>query len=266
MTNKIRALARRFLHPIIRKPLGVLCGQFMDKIIRPFWGLIFDLSGGRFRAGGCEFIIPKNITRLSFRACFLTKEYEVDERRLIPKYLRPTDTVLEFGACLGVISCITNKMLREPQRHVVVEANPFCLPAIHRNRQLNRCGFLIESCAVSIQKEVTFSLHPQYITGGSLQNRAGIPVRMPGRSTLELCERYGPFSVLIMDIEGGELEVLETSGDALKNFRLVIVELHEWTLGEKGVEQCREIFRQLGFQMIERSFITEVWVNSKAAA
>ena len=81
--------------------------------------------------------------------------------------------------------------------------------------------------------------------------------------TQELCERYGPFSVLIMDIEGGELEVLETSGDVLKNFRLVIVELHEWTLGEKGVERCRDIFRQLGFQMAERSFITEVWLNPK---
>lgn len=137
MTNKIRALARRFLPPMIRKPLGVLCGQFVDKIVRPFLGLVFDLSGGRFRAGGCVFIIPKNITRLSFRACFLTKEYEVDERQLIPKYLLPADSVLEFGACLGVVSCITNKLLREPHRHVVVEGNPFCLPAIHRNRQLN---------------------------------------------------------------------------------------------------------------------------------
>lgn len=81
----------------------------------------------------------------------------------------------------------------------------------------------------------------------------------------ELCDRYGPFSVLLMDIEGGELEVLETSGDTLKIFRLAIVELHEWTLGEKGVERCREILRQLGFQMVERSFITEVWVNPSAS-
>ncbi|MFO1488365.1 MAG: FkbM family methyltransferase [Verrucomicrobiota bacterium] len=266
MTNQIRALARRFLPPFIRKPLGVVCGQIVDKIFRPLMGLTFDLLGGRFRAGGCVFVIPKKLTRLSFRACFLTNDYEVDERKLIPKYLRPTDTVLEFGACLGVVSCLTNKLLREPNRHVVVEGNPFCLPAIHRNRQLNQCGFLIESCAVTTQKQVTFSLHPKYITGGSLQNQEGIPVLMPGRSLKELNERYGPFSVLIMDIEGGELEVFETSAETLRNFRMVIVELHEWTLGKEGVERCRELLRQMGFQMTEQSFITEVWVNPKFSA
>ncbi len=125
-------------------------------------------------------------------------------RRLIPKYLKPSDSVLELGACLGVVSCITNKVLRAPSRHVVVEANPYCIAAIYRNRHENHCSFLIENCAATTQRDAVFSLNPRYVTSSSLQNSGGIPVKVPGRSFQELFDRHGPFSVLIMDIEGGE--------------------------------------------------------------
>jgi hypothetical protein len=100
-------------------------------------GLVFDLSGGRFRVDGCIYIIPKDTTGRSIRACFLTKKYEVNERYLIPKHVKSTDSVLELGACLGVVSCITNKLLGNSKRHVVVEGSPFCMLALYRNRALN---------------------------------------------------------------------------------------------------------------------------------
>jgi FkbM family methyltransferase len=262
MINKIRSLARRFLPAGIRKPLGNLGGKFLEYVLHPFQGLIFDISGGRFRANGCIFFIPKDITRLAFRACFLTNAYEIDERRMVGKFIRPEDSVLELGACLGIVSCITNKLLRDPTGHLAVEANPFCLPALHRNRDLNKCAFLVENCAASNQRDITFFLHPAFIVGGTAKLKSTLPVRVPGRSLKELFERYGPFSVLIMDIEGSELEILESSADTLRNFRLVIIELHDWVIGTEGVNRCREILQQTGFKMAERSFITEVWVRA----
>lgn len=259
MTNKIRTLARQFLPAGIRKPLGNLGGKFLEYVLHPLQGLIFDLSGGRFKANGCIYLIPKDITRLSFRACFLTNAYEIDERRMVGKFIRPEDSVLELGACMGIVSCITNKLLRDPARHLAVEANPFCLPALHRNRDLNECAFLVENCAASNQKEVTFFLHPKFIVGGTAKLKSTLPVRVPGRSLPELFERYGSFSVLIMDIEGSELEILESSVATLQKFRLVIIELHDWVIGAEGVNRCREILQQAGFTMAERSYITEVW-------
>jgi len=64
-----------------------------------------------------------------------------------------------------------------------------------------------------------------------------------------------------MDIEGSELEILESSADTLRNFRLVIIELHDWVIGAEGVNRCRELLQKSGFNMVERSFITEVWVR-----
>ncbi|MEI6197336.1 MAG: FkbM family methyltransferase [Verrucomicrobiota bacterium] len=243
----------------IRKPLGTLAGRFDGAIIKPLQGAIFDLSGGCFKADGCRFLIPKDITSRTYRACFLADDYEAEERALIRHFLRPADTVLELGACLGIVSCVTNKILADKTRHVVVEGNPFCIPAIHRNRELNQAGFLVENAAVSNEREVTFYLHPVYVVGGTTQRKSARPVRVPARSLADLENRHGPFTTLIMDIEGAELEIFSVSAEILKNYRLVIVELHAWAIGEAGVARCREILTAAGLRFQQRAGITEAW-------
>lgn len=259
MEKQIRAAARRFLPDPIRKPLGYLAGIINNQIISGLAGLVFDLQGGKFRTDGCTFRVPKDITTRSFRACFLRHTYEQYELDLIPRFVRPDDRVLELGACIGVVSCVTNKLLSNKARHVVVEANPFCLPALYRNRDLNQAGFLVEHCAVDLGSEVTFRLHDRFITGSSTHAQGGRPVRLPGKSLRQLEQERGPFTALIIDIEGSELEVFEDSADLLKAYRLVVAELHDWAIGAPGVERCREILRAAGLRFIERGGIVEVW-------
>ncbi len=259
MEEQIRKAARKCLPTRVRQPLGALVGKIHGGLILPVLGLLFDLKGGRFKADGCTFVIPKDITTLGFRACFLQRTYEQHELELIPRFIRPEDRVLELGACLGIISCVTNKLLAEKSGHVVVEANPLCIAALHRNRELNRAGFLIEHCAVDSRPEVTFYLHPQFIVGGTSQRPTNLPVRLPAKSLRQLERERGPFDVLIIDIEGSEREVFEDSPDVLKGYRLVIVELHDWAIGAEGVERCRQILRNSGLQFIERAGIVEVW-------
>jgi FkbM family methyltransferase len=257
--NQIRSLARKSLPPQIRRPVGSLAGNFHHKVICPIQGLWFDYIVRRFRTDGCEFEIPRHLTSKAYRSCFLGDSYEAEERELIRGFIRPDDRVLEAGACLGIVSCVTNKLLHDPSRHVVVEGNPLCIPAIHRNRQINQCGFLVENCALSNQPDVTFYLHPEYIVGGTALRESNRPVRIPGRSLKELDARYGPFSALIMDVEGAELENLETAEDVLAGYRLVVIELHEWAIGAEKVERCREILRRAGLHFKKRAGITEAW-------
>ena len=47
-----------------------------------------------------------------------------------------------------------------------------------------------------------------------------------GRSLTDLHDSYGPFNVLLIDVEGSELEGLRSSSDLLLKYRLVIIELH----------------------------------------
>lgn len=257
--NPIRSLAQKLLSDSIRKPLGRAWGHFDGWVMRWVRGAVFDLLGGRFRADGCEFVIPRDITSRAYRSCFIEGSYEMEERELIRAFVRPDDSVLELGACLGIVSCVTNKLLSNPTKHVVVEGNPFCIPTIHRNRGINQCGFLIENAAVSNQPDAIFYLHPVYVVGGTTQRKSDLPVRVPTRSLADLDLRLGPFSTLIIDIEGSELEVFSSSRDQLARYRLVIVELHEWAIGKEGVDRCREILAASGLTFRKCVGITEAW-------
>lgn len=259
MEKQVRTIARKLLPPVVRKPLGKVAGWFYFNIICFFEGLVFDYFVRRFRADGCEFEIPRHLTSTAYRAGFLTDEYEAEERELIRNFIRREDSVLEVGACMGIVSCVTNKLLRDNTRHVVVEGNPFCIPAICRNREINHCGFLVENCALSSQRDVTFYLHPVYIVGGTVQRESNRPVRVPGRTLMEFDARYGPFSALVMDVEGSELDALGPAEEILKKYRVVIIELHEWAIGAENVERCREILRRAGLQFKGRAGITEAW-------
>jgi FkbM family methyltransferase len=259
MITAIRSLARRTLPDKIRKPLGSFLGPVEIHVARPIEGFIFDLKGGQFRADGCVFDIPKHLTTRGYRACFLRGDYEEEERALIRKFLKPSDRVLELGACLGIVSCTTNRLLEDKTAHVVVEANPLLIPSIYANRELNKAGFLIEHCAVSNKPEETFYLHPTYIVGGSSQRPTSRAVRLPGRSFRDLDARYGPFTTLVIDVEGSELDVFEASRDLLARYRLVVAELHPWAIGEEKVQQCRDIMTAAGLRFMEKAGITEAW-------
>lgn len=259
MRNQIQSFTRKHLHPRLRQPLGWVAGFIYIYVVRPLLGFWFDMTGGRFKADGCAFVIPKDVTSMAYRSCFVTGEYEADERELIRSQVRADDQVLELGACLGIVSCVTNRLLRDKSRHVVVEGNPFCIPTLHRNRALNQCGFLIENCAVSNERDALFYLHPVYVVGGTTQRSTNLPVRVPCRTLRGLHERYGPFTVLIIDVEGSELDVFEASRDVLHQYRLVIAELHDWAIGNEGVERCRQILGELGFRPVGRAGITEAW-------
>jgi FkbM family methyltransferase len=259
MEQRIRQAARAYLPGSIRRPLGNLAGRINQCLWRPLQGLAFDLKGGRFRTDGCTFSIPTDVTTRQYRACFLHNDYERDERELIKKWVQPEDHVIELGACLGIVSCVTNTLLADKTKHVVVEANPFCIPSLYRNKELNKAGFLIEHCAVGSTPEITFYLHPIYIVGGSSQRSTNRPFRLPAKSLSQLEAERGPFSTLIIDIEGSEREVFEQSKELLMKYRLVIVELHEFAIGADGVNLCREILRDSGLKLVGSAGITEAW-------
>jgi len=259
MRTQIRKLARQFLPDSVRKPLGAAAGRFDEAVFKRFGGFLFDLRGGIFKADGCEFLIGKDLTTMAYRSEFLHDLYEGPERQMVREFVRPSDVVLELGACIGVVSCVTNKILADKKRHVVVEANPFCIPSLYRNRNRNQAGFLIENCVVSAQPEVVFYVSPCIRSGAVVRHEKSIPVRVPVRTLADLEKRYGPFTALIMDVEGGELEILEAARSSLRNYRLVILELHDFANGQTGIERCRAILTEAGLKLRQQSHSTETW-------
>jgi hypothetical protein len=78
----------------------------------------------------------------------------------------------------------------------------------------------------------------------------------------ELYQENGPFSVLIMDIEGSELDVLESSQELLPKFRVIVIEFHDWIIGTEGVNRCREILQRAGFTLATKAVHNEGWIRA----
>src|ERR1035437_7229193 len=118
----------------------------MGKVVA---GLYFDFFLGRYCTEGMTFEIPRARTDLAMRGKFTADTYELPERVLTKRHLPPTSTVLELGGCIGVVSCVVNRVLQHPSRHVVVEGNSAIIPTLQRNRDLNGCVFQIEHGVVT---------------------------------------------------------------------------------------------------------------------
>jgi hypothetical protein len=72
--------------------------------------------------------------------------------------LRRDLPVIELGGALGVVACVTNKLLAQPSAHVVVEANPLAIPPLTVNKEANHCAFEIVNRAIAYGVDsVTFN-------------------------------------------------------------------------------------------------------------
>jgi FkbM family methyltransferase len=229
------------------------------KYINPIAGLLFTLTRRYYKIDKCRFKIPRNLTSISFRSRFFYDLHEIEERKLINKLIFPKDRVIELGACLGVVSCITNKILdKDNPTHVVVEANPELIPYIYENRYLNRCNFAIELCAIAEGRELDFYVDEQ-IVSGSAHRETQKKRSVPARTISELETKYGEFNVLILDIQGGELDLLLFEEKTLDHLRLIIVEMHETIIGRESVKECRQILRLHNFRLIAQVDTVEAW-------
>ena len=229
--------------------------------VRLLGGLYFTHVAKTYKVAGLELHVPFALTDLEFRGRFITGEYETEERRHLRTYLRPDATVLELGACLGVVSCLTNRLLDRPERHVVVEANPTLIPWIERNRDHNDCRFEIEQCLVTDRPAADFYLH-ELIVGGSATRATGKKISVPGKTIDRLEREHGlAFDTLVMDIEGGEYHLLRDYRDRLRRFRQIFMEIHPFSgiLTAAQATECETALRAAGFALRLQDGYFQYW-------
>jgi FkbM family methyltransferase len=245
----------------VRTTVDRLAGHFSGCIIRPIFGFGFDLAGSIYRVDGCKFEIPVSLTDRNYRSAFVFGEYESAERKLIRRFLRPDDRVIELGGCIGILSCLVNSRLTSPVNHLVVEANPELIPILSRHRAINGAGFRIEECAVSSEPEVDLAVHRLMTHSSVFAQCDARLIKVRGRSLADLHYSHGPFNTLLIDVEGSELEVLRDSRHLLRDYRLVIIELHRELLGAGGVAECRRILTSVGLRSSAVIKSVEAWIR-----
>jgi hypothetical protein len=78
--SSFRKTFGKFLPKPLRNFLGKRYVHAYQNLVHPVLGLIFDLRGGRFKVGGCEIEVPKDLTTRTYRGCFMLGDYEAEER------------------------------------------------------------------------------------------------------------------------------------------------------------------------------------------
>ena len=191
-----------FIINLFRYPL-----KSFDLLYRVINQNIFSLYGFRIKS-------PKSIDKYFFAnlntkfSSFILQRYEEDEKALIENYLEKNDVVLELGGCIGVISSIINSKLENKENHLVLEIDPRKFNFLKINKKINNSGFKLFNGVLSNKKGLFYESSTNFLSGSLTENETELPVESSSLKKLEMNYNL-KFNVLVMDIEGGEVEVIE---------------------------------------------------------
>lgn len=197
-----------------------------------------------------EVISPFMITQLR------TGRYETVEARNLPKLIEQDDIVLEIGAGIGLISSLIAADPRV-QRCVSYEANPALMDILKRHVTRHLGGKLIKKwegrnavLAVGAeQTEVDFYVHPNFWASSLLKIPAPLRVdRVAVQEFNALRAALRP-TLIVCDIEGGELELLCAAD--LTGVTRVYVEVHQRRIGGGGMRDLFNAMHRHGFHYDE---------------
>ncbi len=178
-------------------------------------------------------------------------DYKGEELRLIGALLSPTDTVLEIGAGLGLVSAYCAKRVGS-SRVFACEADPDLEPCIRDTYRLNGVEPNLEMCAVGPRAgRITLYRDQHLVSTSVVRRRVGArPVEVPGKSLNYLVEKVRP-TLLVVDAEGAEGELFD--GARLPTVTTVVLELHERVIGPAATDRVRAKLSDLGFA-VDRGF------------
>jgi FkbM family methyltransferase len=202
----------------------------------------------------CRFALAE-LPNTAMKLELLSGKYEKPEREAVLHYLQPHWSVIELGGCIGVVACITNKLLESPANHLVLEVNPLVLPFLKSNRDANGCAFQIMDKALAYDSEtVTFEPLSDF-WGNSLYHAGGQPPVTVKTTTLAnlLQGRHFDNFALICDIEGQEYELISREPETIRKAELIVLEVHPHIIGNEKVEFLLSTLKDLGFRILSHS-------------
>lgn len=217
---------------------------------------IGGISGGIIKKHGCRFYVKSSEISPEIVASIFWGFYESAEIRFIKKHLRSDLSVIELGTSIGVISSISRLINKELL--ICIEANPDLIPIIKKNFEMNNISNykIINAAIGSINKQRLYFLKGSNNISGIISETSSkdsieIPiVRLSEIISKNFIHEY----ILISDIEGAEIFILENDEVALLNCKQIIIETHNTNLGNKEIASSTTINKiiNLGFTIADQ--------------
>ncbi len=172
---------------------------------------------------------------------FLDESYERKEREVIPRIVKSGDRVLEIGGGIGILAMKCAAIVGD-ESVLCIEADPRLVDLARANHQLNGVHVQIEQKVLlgasgerAAQPTVPFYVHEDFWESSlARRDETQYEIKVPAESFEARLAEYRP-TVLVIDIEGGEVELLE--GSQLAGVRAIILETHYGAAGRQPVNR-----------------------------
>lgn len=192
---------------------------------------------------------------------FVLGDYEQADLQLISEYVVAGDRVMECGGGAGITGSFAGACSGNPV--VIVEPNDRLHEQIHRTFAANGQHVDIVNGAVVpdnfVGKEVSLGIHDEYWWSSVLSlQRADIVSSKKAIGLATLLERYQP-TVLIVDIEGGEVGLFPTRAPSC--LRLIIVEIHTPDIGDAATAKIVNDVISAGFEL--KRILAQTWLFAR---
>ncbi len=171
------------------------------------------------------------------------------EIELIAERLDPDDNIIEVGVHYGYFAVLMNKLLKTGS-YVGVELMSKCVMYAHSNFDLNKItnATLINLAASSIPK-VQIQFHPDPSGNAFITKKQSSDSFSETTTIDEISQEFKRnFSVLKIDVEGHELEVLKGAKETLSHKPKIFLELH---LNQLTLNDRKEIIELINIDKYE---------------
>ena len=216
------------------------------------------LNGDNYKFAGFDISIP-NDTAFNLKYSIIRNRYEESEQKLINKYLIPDTNVIELGGSLGLVSKLITNILNSESIFVTIEANPNIISYCKKNIYLKRRSHttFVENFAIAYGTDkIKFHISEDVSCSRVANNELVENIEIPACTLATIANKYlGDKSfTLVMDIEGGELDVFKYDREILKNCGLAIVEVHSQIIDGNGFkeEDFLDLARDVGLFPIDK--------------
>lgn len=179
--------------------------------------------------------------------------YEFSERTLCRKHLTASDSIVEIGSALGFIGLFCRQNIGI-ENQVSVEADPRTAELLRRNYALNNVAENLMVRALAARSGPIDFYQAEDLWGNSLTSTEAqgskTKITVEGITSGELFGGLkSPPTALVVDIEGGELELHpETIPSTV---RTIIIELHPWIYGFPTEFEYIRRLQNNGFKVAE---------------
>jgi FkbM family methyltransferase len=178
-----------------------------------------------------------------------TGQYEANERSLAPRVFAPGDRILEVGSSIGSVSLLLASIVGQ-ENYIGYEANPELMPDIIANAKANGMNILVHTALLRNRARggagdpINFYINKDFWI--SALEPSGNTIRTIAVPVMCLEDEIESFNAnaLMLDIEGGEVDLLEHAD--LSRIRKILMELHYWPSRDGANRMVRALF-QKGF-------------------